>query len=197
MALGHLHRPQKAGAEHIRYSGSPLPLSFSEAKDVKEMRLLDFADGKLVSQSSLPIPFTRRLTQLHCTRDTLETAVKDFAPEACALPAWIEVIVKDAAPGDNLYEKVQELTREREFEVISVTRGSSAKLEGMSSEEEGCADIEEQLGDPTEIFAHRLEAEETLSDEERKALEVAFAKLCELHAEQARSGIEESTFSNQ
>lgn len=44
VALGHLHRPQKAGAEHIRYSGSPLPLSFSEAKDVKEMRLLDFAD---------------------------------------------------------------------------------------------------------------------------------------------------------
>ena len=30
VALGHLHKPQKVGQAHIRYSGSPLPLSFSE-----------------------------------------------------------------------------------------------------------------------------------------------------------------------
>lgn len=30
VALGHLHKPQKVGHDHIRYSGSPIPLSFSE-----------------------------------------------------------------------------------------------------------------------------------------------------------------------
>lgn len=30
VALGHLHKPQKVGQNHIRYSGSPIPLSFSE-----------------------------------------------------------------------------------------------------------------------------------------------------------------------
>ena len=30
VALGHLHKPQKVGQMHIRYSGSPIPLSFSE-----------------------------------------------------------------------------------------------------------------------------------------------------------------------
>lgn len=30
VALGHLHKPQKVGQAHIRYSGSPIPLSFSE-----------------------------------------------------------------------------------------------------------------------------------------------------------------------
>lgn len=30
VALGHLHKPQKVAARHIRYSGSPIPLSFSE-----------------------------------------------------------------------------------------------------------------------------------------------------------------------
>lgn len=30
VALGHLHKPQKVGQEQIRYSGSPIPLSFSE-----------------------------------------------------------------------------------------------------------------------------------------------------------------------
>jgi exonuclease SbcD len=33
IALGHIHRPQKVGGfEHIRYCGSPIPLSFDEAK---------------------------------------------------------------------------------------------------------------------------------------------------------------------
>ena len=30
VALGHLHKPQKVSQDHIRYSGSPIPLSFSE-----------------------------------------------------------------------------------------------------------------------------------------------------------------------
>ncbi len=30
VALGHLHKPQKVGQENFRYSGSPIPLSFSE-----------------------------------------------------------------------------------------------------------------------------------------------------------------------
>ena len=39
VALGHLHRPQAAGGrDHVRYAGSPLALSFSEADDVKEVR---------------------------------------------------------------------------------------------------------------------------------------------------------------
>ncbi len=32
VALGHLHKPQKVGQAHIRYSGSPIPLSFSEIR---------------------------------------------------------------------------------------------------------------------------------------------------------------------
>ena len=36
LALGHIHRPQKVGGlEHIRYSGSPIALSFDEAKQQK------------------------------------------------------------------------------------------------------------------------------------------------------------------
>ena len=39
------------GREHVRYAGSPLALSFSEADDVKEVRLLDFESGALASAS--------------------------------------------------------------------------------------------------------------------------------------------------
>ncbi len=46
VALGHLHRPQQVGGEQIRYSGSLLKYSFSEAEHTKGMTLVDLdAEG--------------------------------------------------------------------------------------------------------------------------------------------------------
>src|SRR5690606_20600426 len=48
VALGHLHRPQMVGGfNHVRYCGSPIPLSFSENDDCKSVLLLNFGTGKL------------------------------------------------------------------------------------------------------------------------------------------------------
>ena len=44
-ALGHLHRPQSAGRETVRYAGSPLKYSISEAGDVKSCVIID-VEGK-------------------------------------------------------------------------------------------------------------------------------------------------------
>lgn len=44
VALGHLHGPQYKGAEHIRYSGSPLKYSFSEHKQKKGVTLVELAE---------------------------------------------------------------------------------------------------------------------------------------------------------
>lgn len=44
VALGHLHRPQRAGADHIRYSGSLLKYSFHEADHSKSVTLVEL-DG--------------------------------------------------------------------------------------------------------------------------------------------------------
>ncbi len=41
VALGHLHRAQDCGAAHIRYCGSPLKYSFSEANDSKSLTLVE------------------------------------------------------------------------------------------------------------------------------------------------------------
>ncbi|SDX76869.1 exonuclease SbcD [Amycolatopsis xylanica] len=57
VALGHLHGPQVL-AEHLRYSGSPLAYSFSEARHRKSVWLIDFnADGlREVRRHELPVP---------------------------------------------------------------------------------------------------------------------------------------------
>lgn len=46
-ALGHLHQPQQAGSEHVRYAGSLLKYSFSEASHRKSVTLVEMdGDGK-------------------------------------------------------------------------------------------------------------------------------------------------------
>ena len=43
VALGHLHVPQRVGGrEHIRYSGSPIAMGFGEAKQQKQVLLIQF-----------------------------------------------------------------------------------------------------------------------------------------------------------
>ena len=47
VALGHLHIAQSlGGTEHIRYSGSPIPMGFGEAKQIKKLITVDFPENK-------------------------------------------------------------------------------------------------------------------------------------------------------
>lgn len=55
VALGHLHRPQSAGGEHIRYSGSPLAFGFDEAGSSKSLTMVGLAADGSVTLQQLPI----------------------------------------------------------------------------------------------------------------------------------------------
>ncbi len=60
VALGHLHKPQKVnGEERIRYSGSPIPLSFSEIGYKHQILDVTFQGERLVSVEPLPDPAAR------------------------------------------------------------------------------------------------------------------------------------------
>lgn len=54
VALGHLHRPQNVGADHIRYSGSPLAFGFDEADHEKSMCLVDIDAAGQVKVEQIP-----------------------------------------------------------------------------------------------------------------------------------------------
>ncbi|MEH6695006.1 MAG: exonuclease SbcCD subunit D C-terminal domain-containing protein [Hyphomonas sp.] len=60
VALGHLHRPQSVGAEHIRYSGSPLAFGFDEADSEKSMSLIELDAAGQASVEVLPFKPVRR-----------------------------------------------------------------------------------------------------------------------------------------
>ena len=63
VAMGHLHGQQTV-AGHLRYSGSPLPYSFSEASHHKGSWLVELDDAGLARAERVPAPTYRRLSVL-------------------------------------------------------------------------------------------------------------------------------------
>lgn len=79
VALGHLHKPQKVGQPHIRYSGSPIPLSFSEINyehQVVEVKIdpAQETDNRL-QFDAVEIP---RCIQLHRIRGELNEVLQQL-----------------------------------------------------------------------------------------------------------------------
>jgi exonuclease SbcD len=73
-ALGHLHGSQRL-SDGVRYSGSPLPFSFSEEHHTKAMLMVELAaaPGSPVQVSTVPTPVHRPLTRLTGRLDELLT----------------------------------------------------------------------------------------------------------------------------
>ena len=58
-ALGHLHGPQRMGADYIRYSGSPLKYSFDEHTQKKSFTIIDMNAKGNVDISTIPVEAKR------------------------------------------------------------------------------------------------------------------------------------------
>ena len=58
-ALGHLHGPQRMGADYIRYSGSPLKYSFDEHTQKKSFTIIDMDVKGNVDISTIPVEAKR------------------------------------------------------------------------------------------------------------------------------------------
>lgn len=69
VALGHLHGPQRL-AEHLRYSGSPIPYSFSERAG-KAVWLVDLGEDGLAEVSRVELPVPRKLATVTGRLDEL------------------------------------------------------------------------------------------------------------------------------
>lgn len=63
-ALGHLHGPQRMGADYIRYSGSPLKYSFDEHTQKKSFTIIDMDVKGKVDISTIPVEAKRDIVIL-------------------------------------------------------------------------------------------------------------------------------------
>lgn len=95
IALGHIHRPQKvAKAEHIRYSGSPIPLSFDELNTQKQVVLITFeSESTTPTISTLPIPRFQAMEVIKGDVKAIEAAINKS--EAIALASQTDDAVSE------------------------------------------------------------------------------------------------------
>lgn len=102
-ALGHLHGRQRLAGK-VRYSGSPLPYSFSEHRHRKGGLLIHTAHGEVSQVEEVDWQVGRRLAVL---RGELQTLLND--PDlAWAEDAWCQITVTDAERPPQAFHRLQQ-----------------------------------------------------------------------------------------
>ncbi|MEO9332835.1 MAG: exonuclease subunit SbcD [Pseudomonas sp.] len=157
IALGHIHRPQKVGGlEHIRYSGSPIALSFDEARQQKEVLLLDFDAAALQSITPLPVPVFQPMASLRGSLKELAGAIAEQAAQGTTeLPVWLEVQVSTDDYLSDLQSRIDALCEGLPVEVLRIRRERGTASASLASEARETLD-ELSVED---VFRRRLQQE--------------------------------------
>lgn len=174
IALGHIHRPQKvAGLEHIRYSGSPIPLSFDEAATQKEVLLVDVTAKALPAVTALPVPCFQPMQALRGTLDSLST---DIAQAACLgtleKPVWLDITVTVEGYLSDLHAPLRKLTEGLPVEILRIHRERAMAHPALHRH------AQETLIEltPLDVFRHRL-SNESLDDETQALLQTRYQQV--------------------
>jgi DNA repair protein SbcD/Mre11 len=113
-ALGHIHKPQRVmEKEHIRYSGSPIPMSFSEETYPHQVVIADIVEDGVVNIHAIRIPVLVNLLRIPRTPLPVNEALKALAelPDAAGRDLlrapYLEVRVILDEPEPALRHKVE------------------------------------------------------------------------------------------
>jgi len=156
VALGHLHHAQSVSSERVRYSGSPIPLSFSEANKEKSVTLISFSHTTSPNIQTLPIPTYRPLYRLKGDLQTLKKALH-------ALPnpkGWIEVTITDENSYKTL-EDIEAIAKEKQLTLLAKKIEQSTMTSPLQTSQ---APLTLESLTPKMLFQKRLE-QEKLTDE--------------------------------
>ena len=174
VALGHLHKPQKVNREErIRYSGSPIPLSFAEIGYPHQVLEIELEGSQLVSveprlvpravalQRIGPAPLAELLEQL------AELPVIDLLEDPNRQP-WLEVRVRLDEPQPDLRQQIESALQGKAVRLVRI----SAEYAGRSAlDEDQLQFVELSQMTPQDLFSRVWEQaygnpvdEQTLSD---------------------------------
>ena len=162
VALGHYHIPSKI-KNNIYYSGSPLPMSFSEEGQQKTAVILDLSSD--IKITTTHIPQFKKLVSVKGDKKNLENQI--IALKETNEETWIEVVYTDSTTpfNGNFSQWVDELVNDSTLKVL--------RKEDLYKTQEILAltqvDKRLQQLNPTTVFEELLK-EKNISEEERKEL---------------------------
>lgn len=178
IALGHIHRPQRVNKSgHIRYSGSPIPLSFDESAQQKSVCLIDFEQDKLAEMTLLPIPEFQLLRTLSGSLQEIATQLEKLATQYNEMDTtiWLDIEVSTQDYLSDIQTRIQELTQSPLFEVIVLRRARKQHQALMQNEKETLTELTVY-----DVFERRLAQHQFETEEDKIRLTTLFKQAVEM-----------------
>ncbi|APG16810.1 exonuclease subunit SbcD [Kosakonia radicincitans] len=172
IALGHIHRAQKIGGlQHIRYCGSPIPLSFDETGKRKSVNLVTFSDGKLAEVTALDIPATQPLAVIKGDFAEICRQLEQWRDASTDTPVWLDIEIVSQEYLADMQRKIQQVTEDLPVEVLLVRRSREQRERILAGE------LRETLSElkVEEVFARRL-AQEEIDEMQTARLQALFSE---------------------
>lgn len=176
VALGHIHKPQRLGVDWIRYSGSPIPLSFSERADQKQVVKVSITRSE-VHVTPILCPNFRKLVTFKGSvlevREKLEKYVSDSQ-----LIDLVELQVEEEIENIQAIHQLEEWLSIDVHPKLKVVKGKIHFKQQVQKTSQ-LIDASKTVSDfePFELFEKRLDQDESLTTKEE--LKLAFKSLLE------------------
>ena len=151
LALGHLHVPQTVGGiDHFRYSGSPIPMGYGEAKQDKTVLRIEF-DADTPKISEIKTPRFQELVRVVGTLDDIHARIEQLKEKKSR--AWLEIEYSGKDLVSNLQEIMEEALAGSAMEIRRIkNKRIMERLLGSAVEEETLDDL-----DPGDVFVRCLD----------------------------------------
>ena len=159
VALGHIHRSQKCGGgEYIRYSGTPLKYSFSEANDKKTVTVVEMNDKGNITLDFIPLVPKRDMVEIKGTYE--ELTLKSFYENTTYQDDYIHITLTDEEDIPDVLTKLRVI-----YKNIMKLDYDNKRTRTMN-EISGAGDVKEKT--PFEHFSefYELQNGQSLSDEQ-------------------------------
>jgi len=162
VALGHLHVPQVvSGNEIIRYSGSPIPMGYGEAKQQKIVLIVEF-DGKRPSVEIHNVPCFQKLVRIVGSLDEIHEELERLKRDDSE--AWLEIEFTGKEVIGNLHEMLDEALADSRMEIRRIkNKRVIERVISNISENETLDDL-----DANDVFVRCLDAFEVPENERRE-----------------------------
>jgi len=163
LALGHLHVPQTVnGSETIRYSGSPLPMGFGEAKQQKSVCQVEFHSAS-ASVQLVDVPVFQKLERVKGDWDAISSRLLELS--ATDFQGWLEVIYDGNEVIGDLRERLEAAISGTQMEILRIKNNRIIdRVLGQIHEEETLDDL-----NVNDVF-HRCLAVHEVPEDQRPEL---------------------------
>ena len=139
-ALGHLHLAQTVGKQqHIRYCGSPIPLSFAEVSYQHQILRIDLEGGAVREVAPLFVPRAVDLLRIPSKPAALEQVLEELAaldvpPAPTDQQPFLEVRVRLDAPEPGLRSRIEAALEGKPVRLAKIETSSAARSTSIDSE---------------------------------------------------------------